>query len=117
MSPYLGGKMYQKFGVFQPAEQYTKSAQIDDGRFAVTKNPSDKFFFKVPILRNVAQTPPYFQDGSVDKLEDAVIIMGKIQLAKDLTKDQVGDITAFLKSLTGKIPDLALTVPILPSAQ
>lgn len=117
MSPYLGGKMFQKFGVFQPYEQYTKSAQVDEGRFTVTKNPDDKFFFKVPILRNVAETPPYFQDGSVDKLEDAVMIMGKIQLGKDLKKDQVGDITAFLKSLTGRIPELALTVPILPSAQ
>jgi len=117
MSPYLGGKMYQKFGVFQPYEQYTKSAQVDEGHFTVTKNPADKFFFKVPILRNVAETPPYFQDGSVDKLEDAVVIMAKIQLAKDLTADQVGDITAFLKSLTGTIPKLALTVPVLPSAQ
>ena len=117
MSPYLGGKMFQKFGVFQPYEQYTKSAQVDEGHFTVTKNPDDKFFFKVPILRNVAETPPYFQDGSVDKLEDAVVIMAKIQLAKDLKKGQVGDITAFLKSLTGRIPELALTVPILPSAQ
>jgi cytochrome c peroxidase len=117
MSPYLGGKMFQKFGVFQPYEQYTKSAQVDEGHFTVTKNPADKFFFKVPILRNVAETPPYFQDGSVDKLEDAVVIMAKIQLAKDLTDGQVGDITAFLKSLTGKIPELALTVPVLPSAQ
>ena len=117
MSPYLGGKMYQKFGVFQPYEQYTKSAQVDEGHFAVTKNPADKFFFKVPILRNVAETPPYFQDGSVDKLEDAVMIMAKIQLAKDLKQDEIGDITAFLKSLTGKMPDLALTVPVLPSAQ
>ncbi|HUL00556.1 MAG TPA: cytochrome c peroxidase [Nitrospirota bacterium] len=117
MSPYLGGKMFQKFGVFQPYEQYTKSAKVDEGHFAVTKNPSDKFFFKVPVLRNVAETPPYFQDGSVDKLEDAIMIMAKIQLAKDLKQDEVGDIMAFFKSLTGKIPDIALTVPILPSAQ
>jgi cytochrome c peroxidase len=117
MSPYLGGKMYQKFGVFQPYEKYTKSTQVDEGHFTVTKNPADKFFFKVPILRNVAETPPYFQDGSVDKLEDAVVIMAKIQLAKDLTVDQASDIAAFLKSLTGKIPELALTVPVLPSAQ
>jgi cytochrome c peroxidase len=116
-SPYLGGQLYQKFGVFQPYEQYTKSAQVDEGHSAVTKNPADKFFFKVPVLRNVAETPPYFHDGSVDKLEDAVVIMAKVQLAKDLTKDQVADITAFLKSLTGKIPEMALTVPVLPSAQ
>ena len=116
-SPYLGGQLYQKFGVFQPYEQYTKSAQVDEGHAAVTKNPADKFFFKVPVLRNVAETPPYFHDGSVDKLENAVVIMAKVQLAKDLTKDQVADITAFLKSLSGKIPEMALTVPVLPSAQ
>ena len=117
LSPYVGGQSYQKFGVFKPYEQYTKSAQVDEGRFAVTKNPADKFFFKVPVLRNVAETPPYFHDGSVDKLEEVVVIMAKIQLAKDLTADQVADITAFLKSLTGRIPEMALTVPVLPSAQ
>ena len=116
-SPYLGGQLYQKFGVFQPYELFTKSAQVDEGHSAVTKNPADKFFFKVPVLRNVAETPPYFHDGSVDKLEDAVVIMAKVQLAKNLTADQVADITAFLKSLTGKIPEMALTVPVLPSAQ
>jgi cytochrome c peroxidase len=117
LSPYLGGQLYQKFGVFKPYEQFTKSATIDEGRFAVTKNPAEKFFFKVPVLRNVAETPPYFHDGSVDKLEDAVVIMAKIQLSKDLTEDQVTDIAAFLKSLTGRIPELALTVPVLPSAR
>ena len=115
-SPYLGGQMYQKFGIFEPYEKYTKSQPMDDGRFAVTKNPADKYFFKVPILRNVAETPPYFHDGSVGKLEGAVIIMAKIQLAKDLTKEQTGEIVAFLKSLTGTIPEAALKVPILPSA-
>ncbi len=116
-SPYLGGQMYQKFGVFEPYAKYTKSPSPDEGRFAVTKNPSDKFVFKVPVLRNVAQTPPYFHDGSVDNLADAVMIMAKIQLAKDLTKEQAADIVAFFSSLTGKIPDAALTVPVLPSAE
>ena len=114
-SPYLGGQMYQKFGVFEPYEKYTKSKPVDEGRFAVTKNPSDKFFFKVPVLRNVAETPPYFHDGSVDKLADAVMIMAKIQLAKNLTQEQAGDIAAFLASLTGRIPDAALKAPVLPS--
>jgi cytochrome c peroxidase len=115
-SPYVGGQMYQKFGVFEPYEKYTKSQSVDEGRFAVTKNPSDKFVFKVPVLRNVAETPPYFHDGSVDKLSDAVIIMAKIQLAKDLTQEQAGDIAAFLASLTGTIPDSILRVPVLPEA-
>ncbi len=114
-SPYLGGQMYQKFGVFEPYEKYTKSQHIDEGRFAVTKNPSDKFVFKVPVLRNVAETPPYFHDGSVDKLADAVMIMAKIQLAKDLTKEQAGDIATFFVSLTGRIPEAALKAPVLPS--
>ena len=69
----------------------------------------------MPVLRNVAKTPPYFHDGSVDKLADAVWIMGKIQLGKDLTKEQIQDIVAFLHALTGKIPEEAATIPVLPS--
>ena len=114
--PFFGGQMYQKFGMMEPYEKYTKSQPVDEGRFAVTKDPADKYVFKVPVLRNVAETPPYFHDGSVDKLEDAVVIMVKVQLGKDLTKEQTGDIVVFLKSLTGKIPDEALVVPVLPSA-
>jgi len=114
-SPYLGGQMYQKFGVFEPYETLTKSQAVDEGRIAVTKNPTDRFVFKVPVLRNVAETPPYFHDGSVDKLADAVMIMAKVQLARDLTREQIGDIAAFLTSLTGKIPDAVLAVPVLPS--
>ena len=72
--------------------------------------------FKAPVLRNVAVTPPYFHDGSVEKLEDAVRIMAKLQLAKDLTGDQAGDITAFLRSLTGRIPESVLIVPMLPQS-
>lgn len=113
-SPYVGGQMYQKFGIFEPYEKYTKSEKVDEGRYAVTKNESDKYVFKVPVLRNVAMTPPYFHDGSVDKLADAVWIMGKIQLGKDLPKEQVQDIEVFLHALTGKIPEDAMTIPILP---
>jgi cytochrome c peroxidase len=113
-SPYLGGQMYQKFGVFEPYEKHTKSQPVDEGRFAVTKSPADRYVFKVPVLRNVAATPPYFHDGSVATLEEAVAIMARVQLAKDLTKEQAGDIAAFLKSLTGRIPEAALTLPILP---
>ncbi len=114
-SPYLGGQVYQKFGVFGPYEALTKSQAVDEGRFAVTKNSADKFVFKVPVLRNVAETPPYFHDGSVDRLADAVVIMAKLQLAKDLTQEQTGDVAAFLASLTGKIPEAALLVPVLPA--
>ncbi len=113
--PYLGGQVYQKSGIFEPYWKYTKSEPIDEGRYAVTKNEADKYVFKVPIHRNVAKTAPYFHDGSIDKLEDAVWIMGKIQMGKDLNKSQVEEIVTFLKSLTGKIPEDALKVPLLPS--
>lgn len=113
--PYVGGQVYQKSGIFEPYWKYTKSEEIDEGRFTVTKNDVDKYVFKVPVLRNVAKTSPYFHDGSVDKLENAVWIMGKIQLGKDLNKSQVEEIVTFLKSLTGKIPEDAFKVPLLPS--
>jgi cytochrome c peroxidase len=113
--PYAGGQMYDKFGISEPYWKYTKSEPIDEGRYVVTKNEADKYVFKVPILRNVEKTLPYFHDGSVDKLEDAVWIMGKIQLGKDLNKSQIEEIATFLKSLTGKIPEDALKIPILPS--
>ncbi len=113
--PYLGGQTYQKFGIVEPYWKYTKGEPIDEGRYVVTKNEADKYVFKVPIHRNVAKTAPYFHDGSVDRLENAVWIMGKIQLGKDLDKDRVEEIVTFLKSLTGKIPEDALKVPLLPS--
>ncbi len=116
-SPFVGGQMYQKFGMFGPYEKYTKSPKVDEGRYAVTKNESDKYVFKVPVLRNVAMTPPYFHDGSVDKLADAVWIMGKIQLGKDLSKEQVQDLAAFLHALTGEIPEDVRTIPVLPSLE
>ncbi len=115
--PYIGGKTYQKFGILEPYWKYTLSEPIDEGRYAVTKDEADKYVFKVPIHRNVAKTAPYFHDGSVNKLEEAVWIMGKIQLNRDLTKNQVAEIVAFLKSLTGIIPEEALTIPLLPSTE
>jgi cytochrome c peroxidase len=114
---YVGGQMYQKFGVIEPYWKYTKSEEIDEGRLAVTKNESDRYVFKVSVLRNVVKTSPYFHDGSVDKLRDAVWIMGKIQLGRDLTQPQIEDIVVFFKSLTGKIPEDALKVPLLPSVE
>jgi len=116
-SAYFGGQMYEEFGVVEPYWKYTKSDPIDEGRYAVTKSEADKYVFKVPVLRNVEKTAPYFHDGSVGKLENAVWIMGKIQLGKDLGKTQVEDVVTFLKSLTGKIPEDALRVPLLPSKE
>ena len=117
--PYLGGQMYQKFGLLEPYWKYTgtKTEAIDEGRFAVTKNESDRYVFKVPVLRNIAKTSPYFHDGSVDSLESAEGIMAKVQLGRNLSKEEIRDIHAFLISLTGKIPDNALQVPLLPSTE
>jgi cytochrome c peroxidase len=111
---YVGGQMHRKFGVAEPYWQYTKSPEVDEGRYAVTKNEDDKYVFKVPELRNVEMTSPYFHDGSVDSLYDTVMIMGKVQLGKTLTDQEIDDIILFLKSLTGKIPDYALKIPLLP---
>lgn len=115
--PYVGGLMYRKFGDVEPYWQYTMSKDIDEGRYAVTKNEDDKYLFKVPVLRNVEMTSPYFHDGSVDHLYDAVRIMAKIQLAKTLADQQANDIISFLKSLTGQIPEDALKVPLLPPSE
>ena len=114
-SAYFGGQMYEEFGVVEPYWKYTKCDPIDEGRYAVTKSEADKYVFKVPVLRNVEKTAPYFHDGSVGKLENAVWIMAKIQLGKDLDKTQVEEVVTFLKCLTGKIPEDALRVPLLPS--
>lgn len=114
---YIGGQMYQKFGITEPYWKYTKSEKIDSGRYDFTKSESDKYVFKVPVLRNVEKTGPYFHDGSVNALEQAVVIMAKIQIGKDLTVQQVGEISDFLKSLTGEIPESALTIPLLPTME
>jgi cytochrome c peroxidase len=111
---YVGGQMYQKFGVLEPYWRYTKSPEIDDGRYGFTKNEDDRYVFKVPGLRNVEMTSPYFHDGSVGRVSDAVWIMGKVQLGKTLIKPQLEDIVLFLTSLTGRMPDDVLKVPFLP---
>ncbi len=116
-SPYFGGQMYQKFGILEPYWKYTRSEPIDEGRFVVTKKEADKYVFKVPIHRNVEKTSPYFHDGSVGKIEEAVWIMGKIQLGKDLDKSRIEEIVTFSRCLTGKIPEDALKIPLLPSME
>ena len=100
----LGGQLIQKFGLFGNYWEYTKSDRIDDGRFEVTQNETDKYFFKTPSLRNVEKTFPYFHDGSVEKLDESVKIMAKLQLNKELSDEETNDIVAFLKTLTGDVP-------------
>lgn len=105
----LGGSMYQKFGLVKgPYWEYTGSELQDKGRESFTGNEADRYFFKVPSLRNVAKTAPYFHDGSVEDLGEAIKIMSVTQLGKELTNEEVNSIKAFLKSLTGEIPEHAL---------
>jgi cytochrome c peroxidase len=73
------------------------------GRYNTTKNPADRHVFRVPSLRNVALTPPYFHDGSAPTLEQAVMTMGRAQLGRTLTPDQVASVVGFLKTLTGQM--------------
>lgn len=100
----LGGVMYQKFGVYGDYWAMTKSENIDNGRFDVTGNEVDKYLFKVPSLRNIEKTGPYFHDGSVAELSEAIRIMAKLQVNKDLTDEEVASIELFLTTLTGEVP-------------
>ena len=106
--PAVGGGSYQKMGVVAP---YTTTSKAE-GRLAVTGKDTDRMLFKVPTLRNIELTYPYFHDGAAATLEEAVNIMGKIQLGRTFTKEENEKIVAFLKTLTGKQPDFKL--PILP---
>jgi cytochrome c peroxidase len=115
--PYLGGGSFQKFGVVEPYWKYTLSPVVDDGRSAVTGDAGDKYVFKVPVLRNVRMTPPYFHDGSVVHLIDAVRIMGKVQLGQDLAEIRIMKIVAFLDALTGRLATASMEVPSLPALE
>lgn len=112
----VGGGQFAKFGVVENYWPKTHSRVIDKGRIDVTKNAEDLYVFKVPSLRNVAMTPPYFHDGSVAELVDAVRIMGRVQLDSDLSDQDMAAIVAFLKSLTGKLPEDFVHAPELPPA-
>ena len=105
----LGGSLYQKLGAVKP---YPDSS--DPGRAKVTKNDSDRGFFKVPSLRNVEKTGPYFHNGKVTTLEEAVAQMANYQLGKHLGPDESQQIVAFLKALTGEIPADYIKAPELP---
>ncbi len=76
--------------------------EADNGRFNVTQQEQDRHFFKVPVLRNIVLTYPYFHDGSVDNLADAFKIMGRVQEGKTFTDAEIAKIVAFLATLTGE---------------
>ncbi len=107
----LGGTMLQKFALFGDYWELTGSKNIDYGLFQETNNEADKFMFYVPSLMNIEKTAPYFHDGSVSDLKMAIKIMGKAELNKDLADEQIDEIFVFLKTLTGKVPAAAATVP------
>jgi cytochrome c peroxidase len=102
--PHLGGTLLQRFGVVKEYWLETGSEKVDVGRYAITKKEEDRHVFRVPMLRNVAKTAPYFHDGSVDRLDRAVRIMASVQLGRTLDDAAVADIVAFLESLTGEVP-------------
>jgi len=100
----VGGGSFQKFGVFGDYWRETGVAVPDKGRADVTKSDADLYVFKVAGLRNVAQTAPYFHDGSVEDLDKTVRVMARAQLGKTLPEADAADLVAFLGALTGKIP-------------
>jgi len=107
--PLVGGSMYMKLGLVEPYEN-TK----DQGRYDLTKHEADRMFFKVPMLRNVADTAPYFHDGSIPDLASAVKSMGRLQLGKQLSDKDVTSIVTFLHALSGAPPAEYIAKPALP---
>ncbi len=106
--PAVGGNSFQKMGVVEPY----KASSPAEGRSAVTGKDADRFNFKVPTLRNVEMTYPYFHDGAANTLSEAVDTMGRLQLGKKFTKEENAKVVAFLKTLTGDQP--SFTLPVLP---
>ncbi|MDJ0788117.1 MAG: cytochrome c peroxidase [Myxococcota bacterium] len=104
----LGGQLYQKIGLVHPYETE------DTGREKVTGNAADRYFFKVPSLRNTAETGPWFHDGSITDLAEAVRLMGWHQLGQKLDDQQVGEIVSFLEALTGEVDATYVAKPKLP---
>jgi cytochrome c peroxidase len=113
----VGGRDFKKLGQAKAWPTEIK----DNGRFDVTKDAADKNFFKVPSLRNIEKTGPYFHDGSVKTLDEAVKLMARHQLGKELSTEEVESIVTFLKSLTGELPksdkpELPKSTPKTPKA-
>jgi len=103
----IGGNSFQKMGLIHPY----RWKEGDPDRYSLTRNEQDKNIFKVPSLRNIAITAPYFHDGSVATLEEALKRMAYHNLGFELTEDEIGALTAFLKTLTGKRPRTMDSIP------
>ncbi|KXK30564.1 MAG: cytochrome c551 peroxidase [Candidatus Brocadia sinica] len=104
----VGGNSFQKFGIAKPYDKDTQTL----GRYNVTKDEKDKYVFKVPLLRNIELTAPYFHDANTWSLSEAVNTMAEYQLGVTLADDETNRIVAFLKTLTGDQPSIIF--PILP---
>lgn len=108
--PYLGGAMYQKLGLAKP---WTDDKDL--GRYEITKAETDKMFFKVPSLRNIEKTAPYFHDGSVATLDEAVKLMARHELGKELSDADTASIVVWLKALSGDVPADYVSPASLPA--
>jgi cytochrome c peroxidase len=106
----LGATMYEKLGA---VERWPN--QQDQGRFETTKKDADRMIFKVPTLRNVAETGPYFHDGGTEDLTTAVTLMAKHQIGMKLEPADAAAIVAWLRSLTGQPSSVQTATPNLPS--
>ncbi len=110
---FNGPGTFQKFPVINNGALSARyKFKKDKGLAEVTNKKEDEYFWKVPTLRNIALTAPYFHNGSVKTLDRAVKVMAKMQLGKDLSKEEVADIVAFLDALTGEFPKQQM--PVLP---
>jgi cytochrome c peroxidase len=108
---YMGGNMFQKLGAAKPWPVTT-----DPGRAKVTKSDADQMMFKVPSLRDIDKTGPYFHDGKVATLAEAIKKMAEYQVGKNLTDEQMKSIETFLKALTGDLPADYIKMPELPKS-
>ncbi len=107
----LGGGQIQKFGLRNEYHSLTGSNNNDNGLMDLTNKESDKDKFKLPSLRNISKTYPYFHDGSVKELDKAIAIMGHTQLDVKLTDQEINSIASFLETLTSDIPEEVKQVP------
>ena len=99
----IGGNIFQPYGIIgNYLTDRGKLTPADLGRFNVTQNATDRYVFRVPSLRNVAVTAPYFHDGSAQTLEEAIGLMTKYQLGRTLPTEQIQSIAQFLRTLTGE---------------
>ncbi len=103
--PAVGGKSLQRFGITKNYWDITGSVDKDPGRFSLTQLESDRNVFKIPSLRNVEKTAPYFHDGSASDLKTAIKWMAHLQLDREVDPEDIENIESFLKSLTGRVPE------------